>query len=83
MQDDDDMFIIVGASAQELPDVKALFERAGNRCCVCAVCVECVFCVCAALCVFCMCSVCVLCEFCVCAFFVLCILRVSTLDSSL
>jgi len=41
VQDDDDMFIIVGASAQELPDVKALCERAGNRCCVCAVCVLC------------------------------------------
>ena len=25
------MFIIIGASAQELPDVKALCERAGDR----------------------------------------------------
>merc|ERR1719329_1128327 len=31
VQDDDDMFIIIGASAQELPDVKALCERAGDR----------------------------------------------------
>ncbi len=31
MQDDDDLFIIIGASAQELPDVQALCERAGDR----------------------------------------------------
>ena len=35
------MFIIIGASAQELPDVKALCERAGDRpgvCCAGCVC---------------------------------------------
>ena len=31
VQDDDDLFIVIGASAQELPDVKALCERAGDR----------------------------------------------------
>ena len=31
VQDDDDLFIIIGASAQELPDVQALCERAANR----------------------------------------------------
>jgi hypothetical protein len=65
------MFIIVGASAQELPDVKALCERAGNRCCVCAVCVLCVFGMCAAR--FVWCAVCVLYVFCMCSVCVLCV----------
>jgi hypothetical protein len=31
VQKDDDMFIIIGASAQELPDVKKLCDKAGDR----------------------------------------------------
>jgi len=31
IQDDDDIFVVVGASAQELPDVRKLYDRAGDR----------------------------------------------------